>query len=76
MQHEGESAAVKIFPGVGHVAILLARSQPFREKTPVLDDTVAFIQNHTAETVGHSYLLGPAMQMLQAPVIEMTPRSA
>lgn len=54
MNREGESAQVKMFPGIGHTAILLAMSRPFRGKAPVLDDAVAFIREHTAKTVGQN----------------------
>ena len=48
MKREDESVEVKMFPGIGHVAILLAMSRPFRGKAPVLDDAVAFIKEHAA----------------------------
>lgn len=47
MQHEGESIEVEMFPGMGHAAILLAMSRPFRGKAQVLDDVVAFIRAHS-----------------------------
>ncbi|MEO8809712.1 MAG: alpha/beta hydrolase [Rhodanobacter sp.] len=68
MKREGESVQVKMYPDIGHSAILLAMSRPFRGKAPVLDDTLAFIRNHAlmsaqkpsdrteherAETAGH-----------------------
>jgi acetyl esterase/lipase len=33
----------RIYPDVGHAGILLALSQPFRGKAPVLEDVVAFV---------------------------------
>ncbi len=36
------SADVKIYPGIGHIGIILALSKPFRGKAPALDDTVVF----------------------------------
>jgi acetyl esterase/lipase len=69
MKREGEPVEVKMYPGIGHTAILLAMSRPFRGKAPVLDDVVAFITAHdrkvskqvpldrarhaNVETVGH-----------------------
>ena len=49
MQRMGEPAEVKMYPGIGHAAILLAMSRPFRGKAPVLDDAVAFIRVHSAK---------------------------
>lgn len=46
MQRVGEPVEVKMYPGIGHAAILLAMSRPFRGKAPVLDDVVAFIRAH------------------------------
>ena len=51
MKHEGESVEVKMFPGIGHVAILMAMSRPFRDKAPVLDDAVAFIREHAGKAL-------------------------
>jgi acetyl esterase/lipase len=44
MRREGESVELKLYPNIGHAAILLAMSRPFRSKAPVLDDATAFIQ--------------------------------
>lgn len=48
MKREGESAEVKMFPNIGHAAILLSMSRPFRGKAPVIDDAVAFISAHSS----------------------------
>ena len=34
---------VKVYPGIGHIGIILALSKPFRGKAPALDDTAAFL---------------------------------
>jgi acetyl esterase/lipase len=40
----GRPDAVKLYPGIGHIGIILAVSKPFRGKAPVLDDTDAFFR--------------------------------
>ncbi len=40
----GASAAVRRYPGLGHIGILLALSKPFRGKAPVLADAAAFLR--------------------------------
>lgn len=35
-------AEVKIYPGIGHIGIILAMSKPFRGKAPAVEDTAAF----------------------------------
>lgn len=44
LRGEGEPVELKFYPDIGHSAILLAMSRPFRRKAPVLDDTVRFIR--------------------------------
>jgi hypothetical protein len=34
---------VKLYPGIGHIGILLALSKPFRGKAPVLADASDFL---------------------------------
>lgn len=51
LRHEGESVELKMYPDIGHSAILLAMSRPFRDKAPVLDDTAHFIRTQVAQ--GH-----------------------
>lgn len=48
LRHEGEPAELKMYPDIGHSAILLALSRPFRGKAPVIDDSVRFIHKHAA----------------------------
>ena len=38
----GRPAAVKLYPGLGHIGIILALSKPFRGEARVLDDVDAF----------------------------------
>ncbi|HET6430952.1 alpha/beta hydrolase [Dyella sp.] len=46
LEQAGESAKVRLYPDIGHFAILFAMSRPLRGKAPVLDDTLAFIREH------------------------------
>lgn len=47
-----ESVAVKMFPDVGHLAILFSISRPLRGKAPVIDDAVNFIHQRLADQRG------------------------
>ena len=49
MRREGENVEVKMYPNIGHSAILLSMSRPFRSKAPVLDDIMQFIHTHGPE---------------------------
>ena len=49
MRRKGESVEVKMYPDIGHTAILLAMSRPFHSKAPVLADTLQFIHAHASE---------------------------
>lgn len=49
LRREGEPVELKMYPDIGHSAILLAMSRPFRNKAPVLDDTAHFIQAQLAQ---------------------------
>jgi acetyl esterase/lipase len=40
----GRPEAAKLYPGIGHIGIILAVSKPFRGKAPVLDDADAFLR--------------------------------
>jgi len=51
LRREGEPVDVKTYPDIGHAAILLALSRPFRGKAPVLEDVAAFISEHAAKTL-------------------------
>lgn len=42
----GATAEPRIYPGIGHIGILLAISKPFRGKAPALADTTAFFRQH------------------------------
>lgn len=44
LKRAGASSELKIYPGIGHIGILLALSKPFRGKADVLGDATAFLQ--------------------------------
>ena len=44
----GVNAEARLYPGLGHVGIVTALSEPFRGKAPVLSDTAAFVRRVTA----------------------------
>ena len=48
LRRAGASSELKIYPGIGHVGILLALSKPFRGKADVLGDAVNFLQQRLA----------------------------
>lgn len=48
LREQNEPVEVKLFPDIGHFAILFSMSRPLRSKAPVIDDTVDFIHRHTA----------------------------
>lgn len=43
LRDHGDAVELKLYPGIGHNAILFAMSRPFRYKAPVLDDALRFI---------------------------------
>lgn len=43
LRAKDEPVEVKMFPDIGHLAILFSMSRPFRGKAPVIDDAVDFI---------------------------------
>jgi acetyl esterase/lipase len=43
---KGVPATLKVYDGVGHAGILVALANGFRDKAPVLPDTMAFIRSH------------------------------
>ncbi|MEO6799116.1 MAG: alpha/beta hydrolase [Rhodanobacter sp.] len=51
LQARGEPVEVKMYPDIGHAAILMAMSRPFRGKAPVLDDVTRFIGAHPGKTL-------------------------
>lgn len=50
LRSQGEAVEVKMYPDIGHLAILLAMSRPLRAKAPVLDDSIQFIEKHAGKT--------------------------
>lgn len=49
LQRKDEPVETKMYPDIGHAAILLAISRPFRRKAPVLDDAMQFIRKHAVK---------------------------
>jgi len=41
-----DEVELKLYPGVSHMALVFALSQPMRHKAPTLDDVLAFIHTH------------------------------
>jgi acetyl esterase/lipase len=50
MKAHNEEAILKLYPGVGHSALLFSLSRPLREHAPTLDDILSFIHAHPAST--------------------------
>lgn len=47
LARNNEPAQVKLYPEIGHAAILLSLSRPFRSKASTLEDSIRFIQQHS-----------------------------
>lgn len=47
----GAIAEEKVYPGLGHEDVAIALSLPYRDKAPVLDDSVAFLNAQLAKRV-------------------------
>ncbi|MFC4291272.1 alpha/beta hydrolase [Sphingorhabdus arenilitoris] len=56
MRKQGGTSASKIYPGVDHTDIIMAVARPFRNKAPVISDTVNFMRakTHLAKHSGAS----------------------
>jgi acetyl esterase/lipase len=52
LRAQHEPVELKFYPEIGHTAILLALSRPFRGRAPALDDTVRFIRAQVAQQHG------------------------
>lgn len=50
MHAVGESAEVRIYPGMGHIHLLLSFSRPLRAGSTSLRDTMDFIREHGADS--------------------------
>jgi acetyl esterase/lipase len=48
LRNAGAEAEYKLYPGIGHVAVVTALSRPFRGKAPVLEDVTLFARRATA----------------------------
>jgi acetyl esterase/lipase len=57
LRRHGDSVELKLYPDIGHNAILFSMSRPFRGKAPVLDDTVRFIHAQVARHAAHADVL-------------------
>jgi len=44
LREKGVFVENKLYPGLGHVGLVLTFSRPFRWRAPVLDDSIAFIE--------------------------------
>jgi acetyl esterase/lipase len=44
LKENGVFVENRIYPGLGHVGLVLTLSRPFRWRAPVLDDAIAFIE--------------------------------
>jgi hypothetical protein len=44
----GGPVTEKLYPGIGHVGVIIAVTPLFRGKAPVLDDVLAFIRQRDA----------------------------
>lgn len=57
MQRHDEPAEVKLYPGIGHAAILLSLSRPFRGKSSALEDSVRFIRQQAKASAARAATL-------------------
>ena len=46
LRRQGESVEMHLYPGIGHVRLLLSFSHPLRGSSPALRDTMRFIHEH------------------------------
>ena len=51
IEKAGGSAALRIYPGMGHTGIVMALSAPFRSRGPVLDDATDFLRGVTGRRI-------------------------
>lgn len=47
----GGAAALRLYPGIGHIGIVMALAAPFRHRGPVLTDATDFLRGVTARRV-------------------------
>ena len=48
LQAAGAEARARVYPGVGHVGLVLALAAPFRGRAPVLEEATAFLRSRSA----------------------------
>ncbi|MHB1057737.1 MAG: alpha/beta hydrolase [Rhodanobacter sp.] len=58
LRRANEPVEMKLYPDIGHAAILLSLSRPFRSKSSAMEDSVCFIRQHAsasaaAEALAH-----------------------
>jgi acetyl esterase/lipase len=58
MQQHAEPVEMKIYPSIGHTAILLALSPSFENKAPVLEDSLTFIHAHASDQGANTTAVG------------------
>lgn len=51
IERAGGTATVRVYPGMGHTGIVMALSEPFRGKGPVLEEATDFLRGVTARRV-------------------------
>lgn len=51
IERAGGSAALRIYPGMGHTGIVMALAAPFRNRGPVLEEATDFLRGVTARRV-------------------------
>ncbi len=51
IERVGGSAALRLYPGMGHTGIVMALSAPFRSRGPVLDEATDFLRGVTGRRI-------------------------
>ncbi|MDZ3830289.1 MAG: alpha/beta hydrolase [Sphingopyxis sp.] len=51
IERAGGSAALRLYPGIGHTGIVMALARPFRGRAPVLDDATDFLRGVTGRRI-------------------------
>lgn len=56
LQARHDAVTLRLYPGVGHNALVFALSRPFHAEAPTLQDVLRFIREHPAATPAHGRL--------------------
>jgi acetyl esterase/lipase len=56
LQARHDAVTLRLYPDVGHNALVFALSRPFRAEAPTLQDVLRFIHEHPAATAAHGRL--------------------